>query len=475
MDAIRICLFRLSMAFSIVQDGNSTKLEGTMGSTMNEAIFMAAKGHEVDFTDKGNIHDCIVSLIKNESDFIFSAVPFGGQDFKYIFPFILSNEVKYTIFSCYNMTSSNSRRFADILKSAVTGLSVEVIVSVIGLLIVFATLIRMSTLTKLRTRHNRCKLKMIFQVYSHFIKQSPLKFDDVTRRLLSYFLSVMSFFVLLATGCVLSTQLVIIDQPTVVTTYNQVINNTSIKVVIPDVIKAEDFGGLNTNKSQNGYFFYKVKDRIVKVSGTGMDPFNKVLDNFDEIIQGRMVVIIPNVADPLMRRTLCLSGPFFTTKMKGFLTFPYYASDPQAEPVPLSFVITQSFRQTPSGHKLVTNVKRAIQAGIWDYPFKRIEPATVMPAEVVGKGDYYQKCMSAMVVMPDVQNTQQVKRENLSGLFKFSGCVVVVTSIVLTVEVIIRQLLGRRKVADCHFCPKCRRRRLMKMSIRRKTRRPHTV
>lgn len=450
MESVRVCLSKSPFAYRIIKDGDPNKellFDGLVAETLNEALSLAiTPGQQASFVEKDDIHECLVSMTKNESDFVLSPVPFGGQDFQHIFPITLHKEGKLTLFSAYNMTSSDSKKYADIFNSAFTGLSLEVLMTTLTIIAISLILLNISTRIK-TTRITRVRIrprtKFLSDIYAHFFRQAFLEFDDSTRRIITISLSLLSLFILLACGCVLSTELVIVDTPKLIETYDDVVNNPHINVSIPDVLKSNDFGGPDrwNGETRNGYFLSRVDSRIVRVSLVGQEGMKQMVKNVDEILQGRMVFVVVNLGDEKMKKSWCLNvmlGP----KMKGFTSFPYYSHDPFAEVIPMTFAISQWFRRTSLGRKFIRNIKHIVETGIYDRPFEASDPEKFMP--IIEKGNYYHKCMSAKVVMPDVDNTQEVRLQNLGSLFKMIALIIIFTCDVLLLEVVLRRLWERR-------------------------------
>src|ERR1044071_5456895 len=103
MESVRVCLLKSPFAYRIaIKDGDPHRemlFEGFVAETLNEILSLAiTPGQQTSLIEKDDIHECLVSTTKNESDFVLIPVPFGGQDFKHIFPITLHKEGKLTLF-----------------------------------------------------------------------------------------------------------------------------------------------------------------------------------------------------------------------------------------------------------------------------------------------------------------------------------------------------------------------------------------
>src|SRR5207249_3873695 len=100
--------------------------------------------------------------------------------------------------------------------------------------------------------------------------------------------------------------------------------------------------------SVNDHFLQSIKVRHTAVSGSNID-MDKAMEmaqkNIDAFSQKR-VLLLPSEFQEVVYKTTCMSRPLVALLMKGFTegwtAFPYYSHDPEAEPILMSLIVTQS-------------------------------------------------------------------------------------------------------------------------------------
>lgn len=392
---------------------------------MNEMASIGAHGIERNSTyiHELNNNACVESLLKNESDFIQSFIPYGRQDFDRIYPVFLWREIKMSIHSAYNRTSSDSKHYANIGKSALTGLGWGVVSTTIALLLfsyllvngaVFVKLVRMRRRT-LRFRQYRWRFG--FGVFSLFMRQGSLNCSNrINLSLVSLLISLISFYVLVSISNVLTTELVVIDQPHLISDYDKITQNPVMKVATAEAFSTDDLMMSSGPESRNGRFWQAVENRTFPLimESTSLDDLLTILD---DAIQHRVIALLPKMFDNGIHKTICKLYPLAEEKLKGAMAFHYFTQDPETEGIPMSMVITQSFRKTETGKKFIVNWRRAAESGLADKIVSFIDIAAIVPANLP-QGDYYRTCMyGGRIIMPDVPNTQSVKPENMVSIF----------------------------------------------------------
>src|SRR5207253_1784549 len=86
--------------------------DGPNKDGISNLLSLSGKGFNVSLVETNSTQQCVQSMIRNESDFLLSSIPYMGLDFDHIYPMSLPNDIKMAILSVYNMTSPDSKHFS---------------------------------------------------------------------------------------------------------------------------------------------------------------------------------------------------------------------------------------------------------------------------------------------------------------------------------------------------------------------------
>lgn len=443
VDCVRVCIYRLTMLYKISRNhgdpGKDVMFTGYMGNIFNEQFSFTNRGMNVTFIERDSTSDCVQALMRNESDTVYSIVPYVGQDYDKVFPIGIWDDVKITIMSAYNRTSLDHVHFADILESVFKGVSLGVIVNCVVFSILTSLLLNAATWIRKMKKNERQapSLQCGFEVLAHFFQQKSIGFSDSIRRFLCVMLSLLSFFVLLGTACIMSTELVVVEKPNVIASYKDIINEPSIKIVFGTTLSVEDMARDSGPNSANGKFWSKAKHRVHGLSGAGNDSVNVFMANMDNMFKRKDIVLSPSVFDFYSKKASCIlwstQRTFMIEDGQERLKFPYLSHDPEGEAVLMAKIMTRSFRNTRNGRLMTRNLIRSHEVGILHQMFKSLDPRNHFVPMDISK-DYLEKCLTEKVVMPDVPLNPPIKIRNLVFLLQAMGVIVMATVDLLILE-----------------------------------------
>lgn len=457
MEGVRVCVYKSNLfeVNKITGDPNRDEMfKGALAYLMNEniAVLLRRGVKTIEIIEMDSSVNCIEGMMKNQSDVLLSSAPYGEQDFDTIYPFDVPKEMKFTIFSAYNATSVDTIKFTDICITAFQKMSYDVVATLIFLLFTFYILLNLSSWIKSVAkfgyrqcsrcrRRRRFRLRYGFEICAHFIKYGSLEFSDGPRRLISFILVMTSFFTLTLIACFLSTQLVSVEEPTLITTYDDVISRPYLQIGCRQLIKVTlESAGPN---SRNAKFLKSVQNRLFIDDGNPKTAVQQILDMF----AGKLVIVFYNMADEGVRKVKCMLHPLVGEKMKEFTAYPYYSHDPNAEFIQMANIMTQSFRHSFAGQAVIRNWRRATEGGVLDPGARHRMEYKIPKNEILEKGAYYHKCMSARVVKPEIPDIQVVKMINLKSLYKILALSTFCTFEILIIEILCKFFVQRRTSA----------------------------
>lgn len=451
MDTVRVCTFKNPVFFTVkkfVGDPTREQLfSGPAAPAVNEFIAFCGGGHpNVTIVEKESTIDCLVAMNKNESETVLNVLAYGSQDFDAVFPHNVFREVKMTIFSVYNATSPDSVHYVDIPKSAVEAVSAGVMVATLFVILSSYLLLNVGYRINYKVRHLRCihrkqkhRLQFLFEIFGCFLQKQFTEFKDTPRRASILVLMLTSFFVLSGLACVLATQLVVLDYPKVIETYDDIMKDPQIKTFFPPYVRES----METSgpQSRNGKFAIAAKHRLFHSKKEGLD---LIMEIARDLFHRSLVLMFPNVADRQVRELICMLYPITGSFMIDRSAFPYHSQDPQGESINMVFVMSQFYRTTKEGQKVISGFRRMVEGGIPGQTINTLEYSDKKADELLEKGNYYKKCRTSLIVKPEVPHSR-VELRNLKSLVSastFSGILIIN---VLIIEVFVRRMCRKRR------------------------------
>ena len=203
---------------------------------------------------------CLHSMQMNKSDFAigFTNHPVVGESLKYLPPYISDN---IYIFSRYIV--SNEVRAADFMSAFVYVYSSKV--WILSLLFVFAfwmlfklhmKLLNRSVPSRKRTRDNSL-YRVLMQIFSvEYIKSSTL-----SMKVVSIFMTLLSFYVLKYFTLSMKTDIIVVAEPVILNTYDDLLAKPRLKVIFPAMVdNFARFQSADENSKEKKLWLHSLKE-----------------------------------------------------------------------------------------------------------------------------------------------------------------------------------------------------------------------
>lgn len=440
--ALRVCFIEMSSWMSLTRTiGDPSKeqfftspVSSAAARFINELFATLMKGQNVSLQLEEEHSKCYDSLKHNQSDFLLQFADYQDVPFDQIYPIYVVKDMKIAFASLYNMTSPDSMKYADIMMSAFNALDKYTYFLVTVSLIVQCLLLNATNWMRrsLQRRKGPLRFRYSFAIVSHFLQKVFFEFNSAARRITSSNVTILSFFIFFFISSFVATDLIVFDDPKLISTFDDIINNKDITVMYTTALNTGDMIKDASNNTKIAKLRQAIKDRTYVMSGFSMTMEQALLLE-QPAMSGKRVVVWPDISMSISTDILCyLMSAIKELKMKGFEAYPYPKTDPDSEGVQWASVMTQIVRQTRKGHILEKTVKRFNEGGIPQYLMNNIDFKGMIPVQP--NFDYYRKCISHRIVRPDVPVTQVVAPVNLASLFKGFAIAIVLASLVVLFE-----------------------------------------
>src|SRR5439155_911285 len=84
-----------------------------------------------------------------------------------------------------------------------------------------------------------------------------------------------------------------------------------------------------------------------------------------KIFSQKGVLLLPSLLQEAAYKAICMMRPLSASLMKGWTAYPYYSYDPEAEPILMSLIVTQSLRHTTLGKSVLQQNRLQREAGLY--------------------------------------------------------------------------------------------------------------
>ena len=96
-----------------------------------------------------------------------------------------------------------------------------------------------------------------------------------------------------------------------------------------------------------------------------MDTAMKMAPKYIDIFSQKRVVLLPSEFQEGVYKAMCMMRPFLASFMRGWTGFPSYSYDPEAEPILMSHIVTQSLRHTKLGKSVLQQNRWQTEGGLF--------------------------------------------------------------------------------------------------------------
>ena len=347
---------------------------------------------------------CYGSVHNNESDIALMPVEYPIKDYNKVNPVQVIYEGPLSISSLYKVDDKESIEYADILINSLKSFDMLIWFAIILTFFVFASLLVLCNSLK-RIKGYSC----LFETFCHMIGQESTNFEDRSGRLISFTITVAFFFILEFYLNLMSTELVVVNKPHVMSNYRDIIDAENMTLAFFSLTyDAIEFVEARKGTIQEE-FWKKFKNTHVILD------FGKDMDNSAEIFQKefecRLVLLLNSLYSYANGMMNCKMKVIMQSDIPSLVKiYGWLSSDPEAMQHTTGFITRQGIRDDLI-MKGVRVLARIFEAGILPKlisdSFENHDLGPLMD----GTADYYEilKCMSKQLHY----NQPEVERVNV--------------------------------------------------------------
>jgi len=277
-----------------------------------------------------------------------------------------------------------------------------------------------------------------YQVFCLFFMQDEFDYDMVFPRVISLLVSLSSTVFILGYFCnLLSTEMVVVEKPITIDTYQDIIDRPEIRVLFVkqqtdyELFKFAPQSSIEKNL-WDAITSRRPENEIVIEMGLG-----KIKDLFNEMMSGNMVLLTMKLsrdATPLRNAICKIKLAMNDPKMSRMLSWT--SIDPQSK-LYLKTLVHRQMPITPLKKKSLGRGRRIIEAGMVLKLFRHLDG--IMPKEMSQGIDLYSQdfleCVSPTIVM-ETSGFETAHILNLVSLCETTGVIIVIALIVLLIEIV---------------------------------------
>lgn len=178
-------------------------------------------------------NSCLYSIQSNESDFgtVWTHRPMPVDSLKEFPPYMDDN---IYIFSKYIV--SDEVKTADIVKSLIDVFSPKVWLSGSLFTFIFWSLIKLHITWKNKFRKKKLRDDSLYKVLTQLLQIDHISYRNLSMRIVSLFLTIFSFYALAYFTLSMKTDIVVVTEPKVINSYDDLLAKPHIKMVFPKIV-----------------------------------------------------------------------------------------------------------------------------------------------------------------------------------------------------------------------------------------------
>lgn len=325
--------------------------------------FMGVLNETSGYYDEGS---CLHSLQTNESDLTLAMAfhPLMGKNLKQFQPYVSDNTY---IFSRYIVSSEV--RAADFMNAFLYIYSAKVWLVLLFLTLVFWTLVKLHIKCINSSRRRRRKLRddSLYRVLTQLFKVDYIAFNTVAMRMVSFMMTSLSFYILTYFTLSMKTDIVVVEEPKIVNTYDDLLARSRVRMFFPRLIdNFRRFELADPNTKERKLWQKSLKEvggnreeLLLKVSGQDMLKLAQKLQRLAFDFTVETVAIVSEISEKSIRYAACLSKVMVLYRMptsdlqkSGGLNFYSWSSkDPNSKEYMMSAVHSGHYK-SPNLNKL---------------------------------------------------------------------------------------------------------------------------
>ena len=391
----------------------------------------------------GTATGCYRSIRDNETDISMMLVDFPTDDFDQVEPYQVFNEDVLKIFSGYRSETNGTGTFNDFILNSIKSFDDEtwfavfvLITCFFGLLILRKSLFP-ETDEEAHVSVRRTIAQCVWETFLHFISHESTDYDKFADRCLSIFMTMSFFFLANIYFGLMSTDLVSVSKPFVISSFQDIMNQPNVTPVFLSVFSDQkEFEEADDKDSIQFKFWEKYKSEVQMVEAK-INPteFGNIMNEAGEL---NRVLIMNAMFIEGVRRMACRLKVAFQQHED---IYTWLSQDQDAKGHQRGLIMRKGLKETRQIKTFRKKVRHAFETEIILTYFRKVVRQGIN-LEVIPEGPYskIQKCLSDELVMSDA-SVDTVVLQNLHILFT-------VTAVMLTLAVItlLLEIYGKKNV-----------------------------
>lgn len=437
-ESIRLCLFSgVQGSFEIDASrcnglqSNGPRYYGVMGGVMNLILDVFLGKNKLNCTSvskvtMGNLdsstgwydeESCLYSMQINESDVGFGIIPYpiAAKNIANLPVYMVDNPYMLSKYRVSTKTSS-----ADILSAFFDTFAWEIWVLLALYAFVFWWLFKCHLAN---VRQDNCRRRQrddsLYQVLTHLFKVNSAQYEQVSLRVVSFFLALLSFHFLTYFTVSMNTDMVVVNEPRIIRSYDDLLATPRVRLLFPMLVDYTGPFELGEPDSKEHILWQKAlkevggkkEDLFLKIGGRSFIEMIRLFGNsaFDPNVE--TVAIIPEAMKGVATKTLCFLKATISFRLlaqnvpmdpinrqrriRGMTTFSWLSKDPDVNENILTWSYS-AFYNTPYTKLIIKRASRMFSLGLKGMFLLQLDrPATDMTTiQNSAEGDTYRRCFA---------------------------------------------------------------------------------
>ena len=405
-------------------------LKGNVSLTVEQEFGMKKKG--------GILTGCYRSIRDNESDFSLVAHDYPTIDYDKVDPYQVLAELSLKIMSGYHSKTQADISFNDFILTSMKSFDKGTWFAVLAMASAFFGL--WMTRRALFPDNNHVSLrKRIFETLWDtlllFISQESTDYYKFMDRVLSIVMTLSFFFLTRVYFGLMSTDLVSVTKPTVINSYQDIMNRPNITPVfaamLTDTQEFED-AYFDDDESIQAKFWAKYKDKV-EMADPDSHP-GKLFNLMQETLNMNRALIMNEVGVEIFRRLLCkfkIGNQIFPT------IYTWISRDPNRKMQKKGLIMRNGLKQTPQLKTLRRKIRSLFETGVVRGAVRAIIKDGLKSSKQLsfpsGPHSQVQRCLSDQVVYAGAFVDKAVL-QNFQVLLGVSLVMLLASFIILLIE-----------------------------------------
>ena len=310
----------------------------------------------------GTLTGCYRSVRDNESDISMVVHGFPTIDYDKVEPYQILTETSIQIMSTYYSKTEADVSFNDFILTSVKSFDSETWFALLVMVLAFFGL--WMTKRALFPENNHVSLRRriaegLWDTLVLFVSQESTDYYKFLDRLLSILMTFSFFLLTTIYFCCMSTDLVTVTKPSVISSYQDVMNRPNITPVfiamMPDTQEFED-AYEDDDGSIQAKFWAKYKDRVEMA-----DPNSDLAKLMQEVLELKKVMIMNGMTIDGVRRVICTLKTGYQIHKN---VYTWISRDHAARMHKTAYIMRNGMKQTPQLKAFRRNVRNAFETGV---------------------------------------------------------------------------------------------------------------